>query len=756
MKPPKRQRTRFDNQAALQKATIEKLAESCLKPKDMAVLGIEVLTAEQSPKGRGGFRIWYYDVDGKRIAFWRFRNLEEARGFGATVKQRKYDQPAKMKPRVYFSPLIDWKPILANSEVPLLITEGELKAACATKHDLACLGLGGVWNFRSKTELFIAELSTLPVEDRQIYIVFDSDAAANPQVAAAENALAREFLQRGAHPFIVRLPSLSGQTKTALDDFIRIKGAATFQEEMLNAAKEWEGSEALFKFNEQFVHVRNPEMVVRFEGFLMMSPASFYKSQYSNRVHTTLNARGDKKEVSTALSWLKWPFRNQAERLVFEPGQATIVTDEHGRQLLNMWPGWGIEPKKGNVKPFLELLDHLFQGARREDRDWFLRWLAFPLQHPGVKMFSAVLMWGIVQGTGKTILAETMKRIYGDNFADVAESELFDSTFNEWAQRKQFIVCDEATGGGTENKNKIYAHLKSLITRSEIRVNVKHIRPFTIRDTINFYFTSNLPDCFSFEFSDRRLFVHEVTASRLPDDWGEKYVRWLDEQGGAAALFDYLLSLDLADFNPKAPAPMTEAKTEMLEASGGALQQWLLELKENPDALLHFDEQPIPHTLFTTEELFNIYERQLTKGNTQLLPPKAVPTLKKFALSLRQYRFMSVPCGKKAGNKRVPLPTGSGRSRKRTVWLRPGFREPLPKWATTHAGVAHQYEAERATERALERAVKKHLGNLQPAVQQAVEKIGRKALIEEAKAGAFGPHPQKIAQERHKNTNKKG
>jgi hypothetical protein len=724
---------RFQDRIGLQKTVLRKLAESCLTAKDMKFLGIEVLPADKSPTGRGGFKIWYYDIRRRQSAFYRFRNLEKARGFAALAaggKDQRYWQPAKLKPRVYFSPLLDWGEALADRDTPLLITEGELKAACATKFELACLGIGGVWNFRSKTEFLIADLAALPLKDRKVFIVFDSDARANPQVAAAENILALEFIKRGARVFICRIPCLPGLKKTALDDFILIKGSEAFRAEMLDKAEEWQVSRALFDFNEKFVHVRNPEMVVRFEDFLMMSPTSFYKSQYSNSSHPVLTAKGEKKEVCTAEAWLKWLHRNEVERLVYEPGKLTIVTDERGRQLLNMWPGWGVEPKKGTVRPFLDLLDQLFEGAQPEYRDWFLKWLAYPLQYPGTKMFSAVLMWGVIQGTGKTILAATMKRIYGDNFASVSETELFDSEFNHWAERKQFIECDEATGGGTENKRRVYAKLKSLITSSDIRVNAKHIRPFTIRDSINFYFTSNLPDCLLFEFSDRRLFVHEVTAQRLPEGWGEKYVQWLDREGGAAALFEYLLSLDLTGFDPFAPPPVTEAKTEMLEASSGALRRWVSELKESPDAKLSgVDNETLPFLVFTARDLFAIYEWQ-NRDHPQAETSNA---LAKF---LGEFGFVRVP-PRPVGNRKVPgLIAADGSKQKAVVWLRPGFPAALPKWATTHAGVARQYN----TERQMERAVKAEVNKL--------DNFGRNALMKAAMTGGLGPHAQRVLQQR--------
>jgi hypothetical protein len=50
---------------------------------------------------------------------------------------------------VYFSPFIKWESRLQDAETPLFITEGALKAACATKLGLPVLALIGVYCFKS-------------------------------------------------------------------------------------------------------------------------------------------------------------------------------------------------------------------------------------------------------------------------------------------------------------------------------------------------------------------------------------------------------------------------------------------------------------------------------------------------------------------------------------------------------------------------------------------------------------------------------
>jgi hypothetical protein len=114
--------------------------------------------------------------------------------------------------------------VLADAHMPLVITEGELKAACVYKHGLFCR-LGGVWSWKSKKEDVyllpvlqdIASRHTEQTKDgerklpRTVNVAFDSDAVSNPNVHAAENALAHELTQLGADVYICRIPALAAR-----------------------------------------------------------------------------------------------------------------------------------------------------------------------------------------------------------------------------------------------------------------------------------------------------------------------------------------------------------------------------------------------------------------------------------------------------------------------------------------------------------------------------------------------------------------
>src|SRR5690606_41111251 len=134
---------------------------------------IEVYSREESvelglSEVAAGYAIPYFDLDGKSTEFFRDRLLEDtATGFQKLTGKRgpKYLQPPGTLPEAYLAPFINWREIAADPTAPLVITEGEKKAAKATIEVIPTIGLGGVWSFCSKKQIidFLTTLEALNI-----------------------------------------------------------------------------------------------------------------------------------------------------------------------------------------------------------------------------------------------------------------------------------------------------------------------------------------------------------------------------------------------------------------------------------------------------------------------------------------------------------------------------------------------------------------------------------------------------------------
>jgi hypothetical protein len=605
----------------VEQAMLEKLHASALSSQDAHLLQYTPLTSQQVatahatlPAHRAGFVIPYFSINGKPSKFYRFRYLEYghdsgfARLVAAQLKQLRYGQTVGTMNELYLPPYIDWAAYSKDASKPVLITEGELKAACSTKHGVPCIGLGGVWCFKAGASgvHLLPQFAEFTWKDRVVYIVYDSDAASNHQVVKAENALARELCNLGAVPAVVRLPALQAGSKTGLDDYIVALGTDKLMEALLLPAEPWLRAAELHQLNEEVIYVEEPGLILKLANLQRMAPRAFTDHAYSTRIYheNQVTATTTKMvEKSAAKEWLKWPARATVHKVTYAPGQPRVTASGE----LNVWKGWAVQPAAGIVAPWTQLLDYLFVGAKSDDRTWFEQWLAYPLQYPGEKLYSCCVLWGNHHGTGKSAIGYTMFKIYGDNSTEIGDRDLY-STHNEWAENKQFVMGDEITSGG-ENKRSSADRMKSMITQRLLRLNPKYISSYTVPDCLNYYFTSNHPDSFFIDDNDRRYFVHEVKGQPQPRSFYISYFDWL-AQNGAAALFYYLLNLDMTGFDPAGKAPSTSSKLDMIDSGRSDCASWVAMLKEEPDRVLQVGGKPLHYQLWTTTELHGIYDPQ--------------------------------------------------------------------------------------------------------------------------------------------------
>lgn len=255
--------------------------------------------------------------------------------------------------------------------------------------------------------------------------------------------------------------------------------------------------------------------------------------------------------------WMEHPKRKivRIDNVDFDPSETKAGIT------CNLWAGWPTKPKKGNCQLLLDMLWHMCRGEGQGSEAlffWVLKWLAYPLKHPGAKMKTAVVIHG-PQGTGKNLFFDEYMSIYG-KYGRVLDQAALEDKFNDWASRKLFLLADEVVAR-TEVyhlKNK----LKALITGTRIRINPKNIAAYEEDNHANLVFLSNEAMPVVLEEDDRR---HAViwTPGKLDADFYRRVLKEIAD-GGTAALHDYLLNLDLGDFDEGTAPPDTDAKRELI------------------------------------------------------------------------------------------------------------------------------------------------------------------------------------------------
>lgn len=604
----------------------EKLLSSGITSAEAEKLGMyETVSAalhENTWEARPGLVIPYFDIDKKPLAprpewppFFRLRYLgsdpaddwKKATG----EKPKRYVQPPRSGVCAYFPRVTDWQTIAKDPEHDIIITEGELKASAACLHGFPTIGLGGVYNFRSSKDgiWFLPELVQFNWRMRDVYICFDSDYLSNPNVCSAINSLCTELEERGAYVRLLALPEGDGGVKQGLDDYL----LANHPDQLAALIKEAEPlgiSRSLWAINNEVVYVEDPGLVLVDDTLQKLSADQFKgHSRWAtlSATETTVSTKGtiSRDKVAAGPAWIKWPLRRSAKKLTYAPGQPRLTSDG----LLNQWRGWGLMPKKGSVEPWLKLCRFIFNSTEPGMLEWFWDWCAYPIQNPGVKMFSAVVIHGVAQGTGKTLIGYTLAKIYGENFKEITDDDL-EETY--WAENKQFILGDEVSG----KDNRQYMNtLKRLITKESIDINIKFVPQYELPNCMNFLFTSQHGDSFFLEDKDRRFMVVEVQDDPMPEKFYTDYDRWYKKEGGCQALFQWLLDRKISkDFNPAGHAPRTAAKERMIAATKGDAGAWVHDLKQHPEQILRMGQMVFTRDIFSARELLNMYEAEHPNG----------------------------------------------------------------------------------------------------------------------------------------------
>jgi|CXWL01.1.fsa_nt_gi hypothetical protein len=197
--------------SGLSDETIKACGFESVRPHDIKLTGVE-----------SAYCLKYRNLDGTRNCAerWKlFPPIERPEG------TQKYHQAPGTAPSLYIPPLCDWPVIASDPYLPVVITEGEKKAAALCQHEIPTIGVAGTWNWRQRLDsgerLVISTLDLFTWKDRPVELIPDSDCWRPEKIQALSGffALAQELISRRAHARFVVLPEV-GQGKIGVDDWL--------------------------------------------------------------------------------------------------------------------------------------------------------------------------------------------------------------------------------------------------------------------------------------------------------------------------------------------------------------------------------------------------------------------------------------------------------------------------------------------------------------------------------------------------------
>jgi len=194
------------------------------------------------------------------------------------------------------------------------------------------------------------------------------------------------------------------------------------------------------------------------------------------------------------------------------------------------------------------LLMHLCDFDR-ERYTYILRWLAYPLRHPGAKMRYGLAIKG-EEGTGMSLFFEDVAVALHQGDGRAIHADALNSTFNHsWAEAALVVVDGKVPRHAVES-------MKALMTSDSVVVYRARAPAKWAPNRMNFIFTSGHADPLP-AGTDRRFMVVEAPPAREKVFY--QAVASEIKDGGVDAFRDYLLhGIDMTGFNETTIPPGLE------------------------------------------------------------------------------------------------------------------------------------------------------------------------------------------------------
>jgi hypothetical protein len=277
------------------------------------------------------------------------------------------------------------------------------------------------------------------------------------------------------------------------------------------------------------------------------------------------------------------------------PGQATpIIYDTLTREgqlipyqdsnILNLWRPIELPPLRNGIFDAEPWIDH-WKTIYPDGWLHAVRMLAFAMQFPGIKINHGLALTGptrIGKDSGLKPLAKWLS--LSGNWKETTPAMMLGS-FNDFGMTK-FLRLNEIEAvidtRGRATYVVMYDHLKIYFAAPPemLPINRKGLAVLHVPNVLLLIITSNnVETVLNLIPEDQRAYVLSTNLRRdqMPADYHTKFHAWMDA-GGSEAVIHYLMSLDVSDFDPSAPPPMTDAKRQAIQFAADPLEGVMADL----------------------------------------------------------------------------------------------------------------------------------------------------------------------------------
>lgn len=310
-------------------------------------------------------------------------------------------------------------------------------------------------------------------------------------------------------------------------------------------------------------------------------------------------------DVPLGKLWMEHPSRREYDGMVFLPGN-------EAPGYLNLWMGWGAEPKPGCCRRFLDFVADVICDGDDQLTEYLISWCAHLVQRPAELPETALVLRGD-EGIGKNTFVDALKEIVGlSHFLLLSSLNQVTGRFSGHLANALLVFCNESVWGGDKSSQGV---LKSMITDDVQPIEYKGRDLIIVRSFRRFIFATNEHWAVPRGHDDRRYVITDVSARHKRDHAYFSAIRDELRDGGVSALMHYLSEYDISQWHPRqVPDRLQERGWEMKIESAGSAGQWWFDmlhrgwLIEDCGAYADENRESWP-LLVASEQMRNIYLR---------------------------------------------------------------------------------------------------------------------------------------------------
>jgi hypothetical protein len=300
------------------------------------------------------------------------------------------------------------------------------------------------------------------------------------------------------------------------------------------------------------------------------------KTWYANRTIVVRDRNGNEKRKPLGPAWLEHSQRRQYEGVDLVPKAPKELPNGY----LNLWRGYGIEPKQGKWPLMLQHICYVLADGDRNAAVYILRWIAWAVQHPGELAEVALVLRG-GKGAGKGVFVNALATCFGEHALHIFHQSHLTGKFNGHLRSCLLLVADEAFWAGDKKGESV---LKGLITEKTMVIEQKGIDPVQWHNRLKVIMVANAEWVVPASDDERRFAVFDVSnryaQSAASDQVRTAYFAALHreiENGGVAAMLYDLINWDLGNWHPR-QVYETEGLRKQKEQSLSPIEQWFDEV----------------------------------------------------------------------------------------------------------------------------------------------------------------------------------